>query len=280
MQPELAQKLAHAVDSMPAFPKSVQKVIELTRNVDCTPKALVDVIELDPVITVKILRVANSAHYNLPKQVTSLGHAIVYLGFNTVKNLSLSIAAIGVLPKTNTADFDIQKYLIHSLSTATIAKRLAALSRQADPMDCFIAGLLHDFGKIVLLQFMPIEFKMALTVCKTDNIPFNAALIGTAGVDHALVGAMLAEKWRFSAELVTTIRHQRVDDLQDTGMTACVFAANQISKKLEIGFGGNHLFDEFPPSVKARLGGTLDESVALLGDMDSIIAESTLLAQL
>lgn len=280
MQPELSLRLSAAVDNMPAFPKSVQKVLEITRNVNCTPKELVEVIEVDPVITVKVLRVTNSAHYNLPKQVTSLGHAIVYLGFNTIKNLALSIAAIGMLPKTNSAEFDIQQYLIHSLVTASIAKKLASANQQADPMDCFIAGLLHDFGKIVFAQNMPEEFKSALQLSKHTELPLRLALITTIGADHALVGAMLAEKWRFAPELVAAIRHQNAEDLVDTGMTACVFGANQIAKKLEIGFGGNHRFEEFPPTVQARLGGTINEVLVGLGNLDALIEESKLLAQI
>lgn len=78
MNPELSQKLAAAVDGMPAFPKSVQRILELTRDVNSTPKDLVDVIDKDPVVTVKVLKVVNSSYYSLPKQITSIGHAVVY----------------------------------------------------------------------------------------------------------------------------------------------------------------------------------------------------------
>ena len=70
MTPELSQKLASAVDRMHAFPRSVQQILQLTRDVNCSPKDLVRVIDHDPVVTVKILRVVNSAYYSLPKQIT------------------------------------------------------------------------------------------------------------------------------------------------------------------------------------------------------------------
>jgi HD-like signal output (HDOD) protein len=141
MSPELSQKLAAAVDGMPAFPKSVQAILDLTRDVNCTPRELVHVIDKDPVLTVKILKVVNSAYYSLPKQITSINHAVVFLGFNTIKNLTLGIAAIGMLPRSNAAGFDVQQYLLHSLATASIAKELCGKVDGADPMDCFIAGL-------------------------------------------------------------------------------------------------------------------------------------------
>ena len=280
MSPELSQKLTAAVDGMPAFPKSVQRILELTRDVNSTPKDLVEVIDKDPVVTVKILKVVNSAYYSLPKQITSIGHSVVYLGFNTIKNLALSIAAIGMLPKDNASGFDVQQYLLHSLATAGLAKQLAGKVKDADAMDCFIGGLLHDFGKVVFAQFMPNEFSAALSISQTNGTSLHAALQQTIGVDHVIVGAMLVEKWRFAPHLVETIRHQRVSDFKDTDMIACVFGANQISKKLKFGFGGNPCIDEFPVSVQNRLGGTMDEVIASMGDLNALFEEAQVFAKL
>lgn len=280
MSPELAKKLATAVDGMPAFPKSVQRVLELTRDVNSTPKDLVEVIDKDPVLTVKILKVVNSAYYSLPRQITSVGHSVVYLGFNTIKNLSLSIAAIGMLPKTNEAGFDGQQYLLHSLATAAIAKQLALKVDDADPMDCFIAGLLHDFGKVVLAQFMPKEFRAALDISQQQGTSLHLALRQVIDVDHAVVGAMLVEKWRFAPKLVETIRHQYGPELADSDMIACVFAANQISKQLKFGFAGNYLVEEFPPTVAKRLGGTSDEVIAGLGDLTPLFEEAKVFSKI
>jgi c-di-GMP-related signal transduction protein len=267
MSPELSQKLAAAVDAMPAFPKSVQKILELTRDVNSTPKDLVEVIDKDPVVTVKILKVVNSAYYSLPRQITSVGHAVVYLGFNTIKNLALSIAAIGMLPKDNESGFDVQKYLLHSLATAGIAKQLAASVSDADPMDCFIAGLLHDFGKVVFAQIMPHEFRRALLISQETGGSLHAALQQEIGADHV------------APHLIETIRHQHVADFKDTDMIACVFGANQISKKMNFGFGGNLFIDEFPETVQKRLGGSLDQVIASLGDLNPLFEEAKVFAR-
>jgi putative nucleotidyltransferase with HDIG domain len=280
MSPELAKKLAAAVDGMPAFPKSVQRVLELTRDVNSTPKDLVEVIDKDPVLTVKILKVVNSSYYSLPKQITSVGHSVVFLGFNTIKNLALSIAAIGMLPKTNEAGFDGQQYLLHSLATAAIAKQLAMKVDDADPMDCFIAGLLHDFGKVVLAQFMPKEFRAALDMSQQQGTSLHLALREIMEVDHAVVGAMLVEKWRFAPKLVETIRHQYGPELADSDMIACVFGANQISKHLKFGFAGNHFVEAFPPHIAKRLGGTMDEVIERLGDLNPLFEEAQVFSKI
>ncbi len=280
LSPELSHKLAAAVDGMPAFPKSVQRILELTRDVNCSPKDLVHVIDTDPVVTLKVFKVVNSAYYSLPKQITSINHAVVFLGFNTIKNLALGIAAIGMLPPSDKAGFDSQQYLLHSLATAAIAKQLALRVANADPMDCFIAGLLHDFGKVVLAQFLPVEFRRALERSLWCETSLHEELRAEMGVDHAVAGAMLVQRWRFPASFVETIAQQYGRDLKDTDMIACVFAANQISKKLRYGFGGNPFVDDLSPAMQRRLGGTLDEVIASLGDLTPVFEEAKVFAKL
>jgi len=155
---DLSLRLAAAVDSMPAFPKNVQRILALTSNLACSPKDLVNIIGKDPVVTVKVLRVVNSAYYGLSTRMTSIDHAVVFLGFNTIKNLALSMAAISMLPSNPLAGFDGQRYLVHSLTVAGLARRLAQQLPEADPNDCFIAGLINYFQfKISLQEFGTIK---------------------------------------------------------------------------------------------------------------------------
>ncbi len=274
MTPQTAQELATAIDRMPAFPKSVLRILELAKDPASTPKELVLVIDRDPVLTVKMLKVVNSAYFRLPRQISSIGHAVVYLGFNATKNLALGMAAIGMLPADNAAGFNWQDYLVHSVATAGIARQLATRLRDADPMDCFVAGLLHDFGKVVLARFMPEQLEQALQISRQNGTSLHLALQQVIGIDHAMVGAMLLEKWRFSPHMIETVRHQFGPDILDTPMIASVFAANQISKKLQIGFAGNPHISELPPAIARRLGGDLDAVIESLGNLEPLIEES------
>ena len=279
ISPELAKKLTLAVEKMPAFPKSVQKILELTRNLNCEPKHLVQVIEKDPVMTVKILRVLNSAYYNLPSKITSVNHSVVFLGFNTIKNLALSIASVGILPKHNDAGFDIQQYLMHSLTTAGIARSLAGKLAGIDPMDCYIAGLLHDFGKVVFAQFMPDEFSQALQKSSSENMPLHLAENQVIGVDHTVVGSMLAEKWQFPKALIDCIRNHHSADGGEGEMWASVYAANQISNKMSFGDGGDHCIEALPTAVRNYFGGDIDAIIASLSDLSKIADEARMFSQ-
>jgi len=280
LSPDLSVRLAAAVDSMPAFPKSVQKILTLTRDVACAPKDLVQVIEKDPVVTVKVLRVVNSAYYGLAKQITSIDQAVVFLGFNTIKNLALSIAAVGMLPDSPMSGFDSQRYLMHSLTCASMARQLAHRLPGADPQDCFIAGLLHDFGKVVVAQFMPTEFRRSLELSMWKDVSLHVALQEVVGVDHATIGAMLAHKWRFADELAQTIEHLHEPAKCDTDMMACVSAANQISKHMGFDFGSSAMVHRLEPTVSARLGGKLNDIIVSLGDLSALIEEAKLFSKI
>ena len=274
MNPPIAQELAAAIDRMPAFPKSVQRILELAREDSSTAKELVTVIDRDPVLTLKMLKVVNSAYFRLPRQINSIGHAVVFLGFNATKNLALGMAAIGMLPTENTAGFDWQDYLVHSVATASIARRLAIGVKDADPMECFVAGLLHDFGKVVMARSMPERLQTVLESCRQDGSSLHLAMQRQWGTDHAEIGALLVARWRFSPQLVETIRHQFGDNLPDTAMIACVFAANQICKKLRFGSAGNPFVSELSPAMAQRLGGSLDEVITSLGDLAPLLEDS------
>jgi HD-like signal output (HDOD) protein len=280
MTTELTLRLAAAVESMPAFPQSVQSILELTRNMDCSPKDLTQVIGKDPIITLKVLRVVNSAYYNLASQITSIDHAVVFLGFNTIKNLALSIAAISMLPANHLAGFNAQQYLLHSLITAGIAKQLALRTHDADPNDCFIAGLLHDFGKVVVAQCMPAEYQRAVEISLWRETSLHSALREVIGVDHFAIGAMLVERWRFAPQLIETIGCLNMDSLKDTDMIACVFASNQICKHIGCDFGGSLSMNGLPVAVSQRLGGSLQELHQSLGDLTAMLDEARLFSKL
>jgi putative nucleotidyltransferase with HDIG domain len=279
---ELTKKLSDAVERMPAFPKSVQRILELTRDINCSPKELVMVIEKDPVMTMKLLRIINSAYYSFPKQVTSVNQSVIYLGLNTVKNMALSFAAMGSLPKENAAGYDFQRYLMHSLTTASLARTLCHKYSQDDvtsPADCYIAGLLHDFGKVVFAQFLPSEFKEALALSNDQSISLHVAEQQIIGADHTVVGGMLVEKWQFSKQLIDNIRNHHSDISPDDTVQSCLFVADQISKQLVQTNSDNLVTEEMPLALVERFDGELQDIIDDLGDLSTLEIEAQILSQ-
>ncbi|MDP2822600.1 MAG: HDOD domain-containing protein [Sulfuritalea sp.] len=281
LTPELERKLGTAVERMPAFPRSVQKILELTRNINCLPKELVGVVEMDPVMTMKILKVINSAYYGLPSKITSVSQSVVYLGINTIKNLALGFAAVGILPRMNAAGFDIQRYLLHSLVVAGAARQLATqfAKGEVDPGDCYIAGLLHDFGKVVFAQFLAAEFRDALMHSFEHSLPLHEAEKAVIGVDHGLVGALLAKRWAFPKHLIDCIRDHHNPMAEPSAMMDCLRVADQLVRFRDIGDSGNPWREAEAPAAPERFGDDLEAIAAKLGSLDKIVEDAMMFAQ-
>lgn len=272
----IRQDILDKVESMPAFPGSVHRVMELTSDIDCNPAEIVKVIEHDPVLILKILKLVNSAYFGLAQPITSVNHAIVYIGLNTVKNLAVSMAAIGALPRKNAAGFDMDAFLLHSLSTATIAKLFARKMKiPANALfDYFLSGLLHDFGKIVFASFMPEDFKKALNLAKENVMPLYDAETEIFGIDHAQVSSLLGEKWKLPSVIVEPLigHHSHTGNL--SLLTNIVSASDMISKELKIGNSGENIVGWLPDEVSALFGTDMDAIVRTLGDIKAEVEKS------
>lgn len=270
------EKLIVLVEKMPAFPKSVQQVMQLTSDINASAKDIVRVIECDPVMTVKILKAINSSFYGLPQKITSVQKAVVHIGMNTIKNIALGVAAMGMLNANNKANFNTSNFLLHSLTTAAISKMLAeriGLS-SAQCSDCFVAGLLHDFGKVVFAEFIADEFKLALDKSKEQHLSLHQTELEFIGLNHSQAGKILAEKWELPDYMCDAIAHHHDLDSSQNVLRDCVFAANQVSKQMQFGDAGNPLVEAFPEFIVTRFGLTLPAMCDTLEDLESVKTEA------
>jgi HD-like signal output (HDOD) protein len=280
MSREFSGELMHAIDRMPAFPVSVQNILRLSCEVSCAPRELVEAIEKDPIITIKVLRVVNSAQFSLPRQIFSLEHAVVLLGFNTIKNLARNLAATRLVPDVAHSAFDAKKFTCHSLVTAEIAHLLGQRFPAHEAHDFFIAGLLHDFGKVVLAQTMPAQFQKALEYSLWHEVSMHQGLLQVCALDHAQIGAMLLQHWRFPTVLVDGIRLQHAPGDCGSTMALCVQVANCISKQLGVDFAGGGQPEALNAATEQCLGATLQDTMATLGDLAAIVHEARQFADL
>lgn len=280
---DVRKKLIAAVEKMPAFPKSVHQVLKLASDINCSQKDLVEVIKKDPVFTLKILRLVNSAYFGLSREITSINHASVYLGLNTLKNVALGLAAVGAIPRTNMAGLDMGAFWLHSLAVAAGTRMLGSMlgvSRD-EAADYFAAGLLHDIGKAVFALYMTDGFKAACEKASTESIPLYQAEIEVMGASHTEIGALLAEKWNLPADLHDAIsRHHAPDEGESTQLVDCIFAANQISKKLAFGSAGDYVIQPLPKSIEERFSLDLDGIIKELPTLDEEVEHARVFIKL
>ena len=182
---------------------------ELTRP-EPDLKTASDLVALDPVLTGQVLKLVNSAYYSLPNQVTSLTRAIIMLGLNTVKNLALSAAILqSVGSKASFQAFSMEDFWAHSITVGVTAKRLASEKRIpiSEREEYFVAGLLHDIGKIPLNNRFPEEYTEALQLSKKDQVTLYKTESAVLGINHCIVGRMIAEKWKLNDRMTGSLLH-------------------------------------------------------------------------
>ncbi|MFN3162888.1 MAG: HDOD domain-containing protein [Pseudohongiellaceae bacterium] len=171
--------------------------------------------------------------------------------------------------------------LLHSLRTATVARilsqKIGVPPREAT--DYFVAGLLHDFGKVVLVQFVAEDMERALGQARAEQQSLHDYERAIIGFDHSEVGGELAKKWGLPKELVLSIReHHEPDPATDSPMRDCVIAANLVTKKLAFGNSGNPGADELPEPVQNRLANDLDGLLDELGDLTEALDNTRVFA--
>ena len=234
---------------MPSLSTTVIKVLETCNDPRASANDLQRIISLDPVLTARVLKLINSAYYSPGVPITSLARAIVMLGLNTVKNLALSFAVIENLRSNGSfIVFSPDEFWTHSLCVGVIAKSLAA--RKGDTPQgleaFFVAGLLHDLGKIPLNRLFPDEYHRAWETAEKDQDTLRHSEIKLFGMDHCSVGCMIAKKWRLGSTLVESLSHHHnpADSSQvDRDFVFIVALANQFANRLSIGSAGDSVAD-------------------------------------
>ncbi|WP_018934891.1 HDOD domain-containing protein [Thioalkalivibrio sp. ALJ24] len=268
---ECLTRYTRLVDRMPGFPASVQRILELTEDPNSSARELVATLERDPVLTVRVLKLVNSPWFGLERPVSSVSRALVVAGLNTLRNLAISITAVGMLPARNDAGMDTRRFLEHSLGVATIARRLARLVEvpEGETTDHFVAGLLHDFGKIVLTRHAGEDYRPVLAAAAGGSAPLQAEEARLLGVDHAELGGLLMGHWRLPGILSGAVRYHHSPDRQGEWslLRDTVFAANQIVRRLDFGDSGNPVVEPFPAGIRERFGADLPELMEALGDL-------------
>jgi len=252
------------IAKMPPLPATVTKVLAICNDPNATPADLNKIISLDPVLMGKVLRLINSAYYGLVQEITSLVRAIIMLGINTVKNLVLSTAVLGTLG--NRRDFqalNMDDFWRHSLSVG-VASKLIARKRGAPRNrleEYFIAGLLHDLGKIPLNNRFSKDYEEVIHRSRSEGLPLFAAEKAFFGIDHADVGRLITDNWQLGADISDTLFFHHALEGVESSNSEIIFSvalANYYVNVKGLGFSGNCCPQRVADKILSGLDITLD----------------------
>jgi putative nucleotidyltransferase with HDIG domain len=195
------------IDRLPSSPQVYSALIRTLSEPDATTADVVRILKQDIAICAKLLQLANSSFFQLAQRITSVERAVIYLGFNMVKNLVLSVGLCQAA-KSIPEGFSVDLLQRHSLATADLAARLLVPKEKRE--DAFMAGLLHDIGKLIFIQEYPEHLQRIRAAMRTDERPEFILEQEMAGVSHAEVGAYLLGLWGLPDAVVQAVAHHHM----------------------------------------------------------------------
>jgi putative nucleotidyltransferase with HDIG domain len=254
MAPRL-EFLVQQIDSLPTLPTILQRVTEMVNNPKTSALQLSRVILDDQAMTARLLRLVNSPFYGFPRRISTVTEAVTILGFHAVRNLVLTASVVDLLSANESSDFSPTKLWEHSVAVAVAGGLLARYTRHDDREELFVAGLLHDVGKLVLYQFAPADFVKALTLARREDLALREAEQRTFGYSHDQVGRLLVERWKLPVRLAEAIAYHHRPEVAQLAKreAAMVHLADILARALALGSDGDDAVPQLSAEAWARL---------------------------
>lgn len=202
------QKILNSVDRMRPMPTSITRVLNALGDEKSNANLLGELLGLDQALAANVLQAANSAYLGYGPSCTNLSDAVMRLGFSRIRTIVLGVAAsgslIGNLPGYRLGSGELWN---HSVATAVAAQWFARAIAYPNPEDAYVAGLLHDMGKLMLDQFALADYDRLFDLVQNYGLTFYQVEQKLFGVDHAYVGGLMAVKWNFPPVLIDAIQY-------------------------------------------------------------------------
>ena len=227
-------KLAEIKD-LPAIPSIMIEVSNLLNDQNSNTAYIARSIEKDQALTLKVLSVANSSYYGLQRKISTMDIAVKILGFDHMKDIVMRLTVLEAFSTNPSMHWDRQSYLLHSLIVANMARKIAMELKYPRPGEAFTAGLLHDFGILVIKRYFPEEFEYICDTVESRAVTYLDAELKVLGMTHQKIGQFLSEKWALPESLSSTILHHH-QPLKSTNskLASIVHVADCMTQKFQI----------------------------------------------
>jgi putative nucleotidyltransferase with HDIG domain len=251
------------IEGLPTLPSVYAQVEKLCEDPDVDADDLAKVIETDPSITMKLLKLSNSAFFGFNREIKSVKDSVSLLGNQTVKNAVLSISVFEATKGMDTSGgLDLKEFWRHSAACGSVVKFIAKKMR-IDREESFTAGILHDIGKVILNGLYSQFYESVLKAVAEKQISIIEAEESVLGVIHTKLGQELAESWGIPARLIEAIasHHRPGRSERDPELASLVHIADAVSRNLAVGSGGDALVPAIHPFAFNQLAVTAEDLV-------------------
>lgn len=216
----------------------VTGLIQLIADPESTAKDLKEIIEIDPPLTARVLHLANSAYYAPRIKILDIMQAVIYVGFDAIKELALSQKVLHVFKnqEDSATGFSGGRLWEHSLATALFAKMVYRREFRVKGDEAYACGLLHDIGIIALQQFRPRELARILSAVRTRSVSLIDAENAELGFDHAALGAAITQFWNFPGEMTEAIAAHHAPGQDSSRLASTLFIADNVVREAGLGY--------------------------------------------
>jgi putative nucleotidyltransferase with HDIG domain len=234
----LSKKIQEYLSKSPevrSFPTAVTRLAAACQDPNANNHELASIIECDPALSVKILRLANSPLFSRSGEIKSIAHAVALLGLRKVKSLAISIAGASMFSIGGGAKRQRQQLWNHSVGCAVVARKLAKYVPGVDADDAFLAGVFHDVGKLLFYDVIPDEYSDI--EASFDGVSLVEEEDHLTGTTHEVIGLRSSHSWGLPEEIKAAIGwHHRPEQASVCpGFASVIGVANSLAKNWGVG---------------------------------------------
>jgi len=271
------------IANIPTLPLVIEKITRLLQNPATSAEEVGRAITTDQAIASKVLRLVNSAFYGFPGRISTITHAIVILGFSTVKNIVLTASIFDFFKSRDEAhpEFDLEQFWLHSIACGAASQAIAKYAGYAEKEESFIGGLIHDVGKIILCQYLPDELSRVVQQVKKKDSLFYEGEMEVLGLTHQEIGGIVVQRWNLPKNLQEVVKyhHQPSPSREFFAITSIVHCADVLVRALEVGWGGDVRVPMVSEAAWQKLGLSNISLSVLLEEIDNEIRKASTLLQ-
>ncbi len=262
------------IKEIPTLPIVYQQLFCQMSNPNVSVPQLAEIVSRDQSLAMKILKLVNSAFYGYKKEITTISRAMVILGFRTVRNAALAISVFDYVSGTREdSRFPVEDFWKHSICAASASKVLGKMLRIPQQEETFVAGLLHDVGKLIMKKYFPGDFEDVCQYALDHDVSWSDAEQELLAIGHTQVAKAILHSWNFPSPLIEAVQfhHDLSSNAAYPELVSLTNVANYVAYELGYGAPASLRHHDCDPWALSELGITIEQSL----QMRDVILEET-----